>query len=378
MINEAVASSMISQLKVIVTRILADDVMQQVMKGTINHLAKSIKINIEGDLFQDLASFIITAIKSHSNVLDDADFILRDNLFNYYISCEQFKEGAQVLSGLNLESTSKIYTPQEKADIYVKCAEACLEDDETVDAEVFVNKASIYMNDVIEDIGLQLRYRVTFARVLDSNRKFVEAAMKYYELSNTSNVNVNQDDLIDLLCKAVTCAVLGKAGPQRTRVLGLLYKDERIRSLEQLPKYTSHASILTKMYTQQLLRADELNSFEATLAPHQIALTSDGFTVPEKAVIEHNMVAAGKIYDDITFTQLGYILRLDANKAEKVAAKMIGEDRLKASIDQTQGVLLFQNDSESLSQWDDSINNLCNEVSNSIDYIHQQLNIKSN
>jgi COP9 signalosome complex subunit 4 len=127
------------------------------------------------------------------------------------------------------------------------------------------------------------------------------------------------------------------------------------------------------MYTQQLLRADELNSFEATLAPHQIALTSDGFTVPEKAVIEHNMVAAGKIYDDITFTQLGYILRLDANKAEKVAAKMIGEDRLKASIDQTQGVLLFQNDSESLSQWDDSINNLCNEVSNSIDYIHQQL-----
>jgi len=360
---------MISQLKIIVTRILADDVMQQVMKGTITYLAKCIKINnIDGDIFQDIASYIITAIKSHPNAFDDADFILRDQLFNYYISCEQFKEGAQVLSGLNLDSNGKIYTPQEKADIYVKCAEACLEDDETVDAEVFVNKASVYMYDVT-DIGLQLRYRVTFARVLDSNRKFVEAAMKYYELSNTSNANVNQDDLIDLLCKAVTCAVLGKAGPQRTRVLGLLYKDERIRNLEQLPKYTSHASILTKMYTQQLLRADELNSFEATLAPHQIALTADGFTVPQKAVIEHNMVATGKIYDDITFTQLGYILRLDANKAEKVAAKMIAEDRLKASIDQMEGILLFQSDNDG--HWDDSINNLCNELSSGIDYINQ-------
>jgi COP9 signalosome complex subunit 4 len=284
---------MISQLKTIVTRLLAEDVMQQVMKGTITYLAKSIK-NLQGELLQDIASYTIAAIKSHSNSFDEADYILRDELFNYYCSCEQYKEAAQVLCGLNLESTGKNYTPQEKADIYVKCAEACLEDDETVDAEVFVNKASIYMNDV-SDISLLLRYRVTFARVLDSNRKFVEAAMKYYELSSTTNADVNQDDLIELLCKAVTCAVLGKAGPQRTRVLGLLYKDERIRNLEQIPKYSSHASILTKMYTQQLLRADELNSFEATLAPHQIALTSDGFTVPEKAVIEHNMLAAGKI-----------------------------------------------------------------------------------
>jgi hypothetical protein len=35
---------------------------------------------------------------------------------------------------------------------------------------------------------------------------------------------VNQEDLMELLGKAVTCAVLGKSGPQRSRVLGLLYK----------------------------------------------------------------------------------------------------------------------------------------------------------
>ena len=42
---------------------------------------------------------------------------------------------------------------------------------------------------------------------------------------------VNQEDLLELLGKAVTCAVLGKAGPQRSRVLGLLYKVTKYLSL---------------------------------------------------------------------------------------------------------------------------------------------------
>ena len=44
---------------------------------------------------------------------------------------------------------------------------------------------------------------------------------------------VNQEDLLELLGKAVTCAVLGKAGPQRSRVLGLLYKVTESLSLSE-------------------------------------------------------------------------------------------------------------------------------------------------
>jgi hypothetical protein len=65
-----------------------------------------------------------------------------------------------------------------------------LEDDEAVDAETFVNKASPLMNSVSLDLSLQLRYRVTYARVLDANRKFIEAAIRYYELSTITNFNV--------------------------------------------------------------------------------------------------------------------------------------------------------------------------------------------
>jgi COP9 signalosome complex subunit 4 len=92
-----------------------------------------------------------------------------------------------------------------------------------VDAETFVNKASSLINGV-DDWALLLRYRVTYARVLDANRKFIEASVRYYELSTTTSTEVVQDDLLELLGKAVTCAILGKAGQQRTRVLGLLFQ----------------------------------------------------------------------------------------------------------------------------------------------------------
>lgn len=33
--------------------------------------------------------------------------------------------------------------------------------------------------------------------------------------------------------------------------------------------------------------------------------TGDGFTILEKAIVEHNMVAASKVYDNIRFAELG-------------------------------------------------------------------------
>jgi hypothetical protein len=78
-------------------------------------------------------------------------------------------------------------------------AEAVLEADEAIDAEIYVNKASALINAAAaqakasaDDVygPVQLRFRVTYARVLDANRKFVEAAVRYYGLSTTTGYNV--------------------------------------------------------------------------------------------------------------------------------------------------------------------------------------------
>jgi len=69
-------------------------------------------------------------------------------------------------------------------------SEAVLEADEAIDAEIYVNKASPLIN-LVDDWILQLRYRLTYARVLDANRKFIDASIRYYELSTTTHSNVN-------------------------------------------------------------------------------------------------------------------------------------------------------------------------------------------
>ena len=73
-----------------------------------------------------------------------------------------------------------------------------LEVDEAIDAEIYVNKASALINAAASQASgedaygpVQLRFRVTYARVMDANRKFAEAAVRYYGLSTTTGYNVS-------------------------------------------------------------------------------------------------------------------------------------------------------------------------------------------
>ena len=59
-----------------------------------------------------------------------------------------------------------------------------------------------------------------------------------------------------------------------------------------------------------------------------------GWTILERAVIEHNMIAASKLYTNIQFRELGALLQIPAPQAETVASKMISEGRMSGYIDQ--------------------------------------------
>ena len=123
------------------------------------------------------------------------------------------------------------------------------------------------------------------------------------------------------------CTILAAAGPQRSRVLATLFKDERCAAL---PTYT----MLSKVYLGRILRPDAVQAFAAELKPHQLAVGGDGLTVLERSVIEHNLAAASKLYRNIDLGELGTLLGISAERAEKIAAHMITEGRLKGTIDQ--------------------------------------------
>jgi COP9 signalosome complex subunit 4 len=153
-----------------------------------------------------------------------------------------------------------------------------------------------------------------------------------------------------------------------------VYKDERLSQLDAIPEFQSHSSVLTKMYLNRIVQKRELEQFESSLAGHQRAVMADGLTIVERGVLEHNMVAVGQLYSSIYFAQLGELLGVvDAIKAEKVAAKMIGDGSLIGSIDEVEGMLHFAPPREKrespLLHWDETITSFCVQLNKVTDAV---------
>lgn len=333
----------------------------------MTHLATAVA-DIDPDAHQwkmEFISFCLARIKLRILSFEEPDVLFREALAAMYMEEEEFIEAAKALAAINLESSARQYSDSEKAEKYVKIAELYLQEDETIDAENFINRASRFIHNV-EDWALKLRYQVSYARILDSKRKFLDAALRYYEFSQSKPDEVDPDDLLALLGKAVTCAILASAGPQRSRLLGTLCKDERVKNSE-------HVAILEKMYMEQLIRRPELVQFEKSLLAHQKAVLANGFTVLENAFLEHNLLAASRVYSSISLPELGNLLEIEPESAERVAATMIGEERLKGTIDQHAGFLEFENaDDEVLAAFDTRISSICFNVNQCAEQIEAQ------
>lgn len=261
--------------------------------------------------------------------------------------------------------------------VYIRIVRLLLEEEEAGLAETYYGRAASLIHSTT-DKTLQLQYKLCQARLADFTRKFVDAAMRYHELSWIGDIDeeersqalwVNSLQQLFVLTNltihlpyrsaAVTCAVLAPAGPNRSRVLAALYRDERSASL-------AHFNILTKMFLDQIIRTTEIKGFEETLRPHQLARIATSSsenkrsfeyadengetssarkgptTVLDRAVMEHNLLSCSKIYTNITFSGLGALLDLAPAAAETMARRMIEQKRLKGTIDQVERLIIFE------------------------------------
>lgn len=270
------------------------------------------------------------------------------------------------------------YTVDYKLETYLKIARLYLEDGDPVQAEAFINRASLLQAETKSE-ELHVLYKVCYARVLDYRRKFIEAAQRYNELSYRTIVD--EGERMNALKNALICTVLASAGQQRSRMLATLFKDERC---QHLPAY----AILEKMYLDRIIRRSELEEFEALLQLHQKASTVDGSSILDRAVFEHNLLSASKLYNNITFEELGALLEIQPGKAERIASQMITEERLSGYIDQIDGIVHFESNlltsvykqfecsliffltaREVLPLWDKQIRSLCFQVNKIIEQI---------
>ena len=250
---------------------------------------------------------------------------------------------------------------ERRVDWYVRTAQFFLEENETGSASQQIKRAHAIVNELPKvaaatDLStsasasssasssavppvplLILSFRSCYARVLDSERRFLEAAQRYLELSHSPPSLVTPADALTSLQHAVTCAILAKPSPSRTRILSLLYQDERTH---QLP----HQLLLSTVYRGRVAPHSQVLAFESMLAEHQKAETSAGMTVVRASLMEHNIAAMSRRYRNVGVKELSEVLGVAHDDCERVVEEMIQQGRLKAKIDQVDGMLEFDED----------------------------------
>jgi len=251
-------------------------------------------------------------------------------------------------------------TTQEKCAHYVHIAHLYLFEDKSEYAETYISKAGKLL-DQITNNNTKLKYQYCFAQIQDSKKNFLKAARLYYDLS----LRVVEEEQMNALKSSIICTILAKAGPDRSRMLAVLSKDERA------PKIDVFAP-MEKMFFGRIIRQNEVSSIEKHLLPHQKSESDDGSTVLQKAVIEHNLLTASSIYNNITFDELGSLLGITSQKAERIASKMIHENRMNGTIDQIDGIIQFENEGENLQTWDRQIESICRTVGSLVESVQKK------
>ncbi|CAF1834792.1 hypothetical protein Bca4012_030448 [Brassica carinata] len=362
-LSSVLSSNDLLQAKHFIDHILSDDVPLVVSRQLLQSFAQELG-RLEAETQKEIALFTLTQIQPRVVSFEEQALVIREKLAALYESEQEWSRAAQMLSGIDLDSGMRAVDENFKLSKCIQIARLYLEDDDAVNAETYINKASFLVNSSQNEV-LNLQYKVCHARILDMKRKFLDAALRYYSISQIEKRQIGDEEIDEnaleqALSAAVTCTILAGAGPQRSRVLATLYKDERCSKLKIYP-------ILQKVYLERILRKPEIDAFAEELRPHQKATLPDKSTVLDRAMIEHNLLSASKLYTNIRFDELGTLLGIDPTKAEKIASNMIGQDRMRGSIDQEEAVIHFEDDIEELQQWDHQISGLCQALNDILD-----------
>ncbi|KAH8517438.1 hypothetical protein H0E87_005397 [Populus deltoides] len=317
-LSSVFSSNDIVQSKKFIDHMLSDDVPLVVSRQLLQTFAHELG-RLEPETEKEIAIYTLAQIQPRVVSFEEQVLIIREKLAELFESEQQWSKAAQMLSGIDLDSGMRIIDDTFRLSKCVQIARLYLEDDDAVNAEAFINKASFLVSNSQHEV-LNLQYKVCYARILDLKRKFLEAALRYYNISQIEkrqigDETIDEEALEQALSAAVTCTILAAAGPQRSRVLATLYKDERCSKLKIYP-------ILQKVYLERILRKPEIDAFSEELKAHQ---------------------------------------------AEKIASRMIYEDRMRGTIDQVEAVIHFEDDTEELQQWDQQIVGLCQALNDVLD-----------
>ena len=348
--------------------VATDDTNQQITnaKGALKQIVETAADDDDVEFAIALCNDIVEKVAKRYSTFGEESLRAREVLADIYEGGGAPTKAIGVLTQIPTEASLGLRSCKEdyKASLWVRIASLYIDTENEQQAEVFIQRAWPLMKHV-KDSDAKLGFETVFAQVADANRKFLDAGHRYYTLSH------RLEDPLPALRKAVVCCVLTEAGPQRARLIALMMKDERMVALGELQ------AVLGKLFMSRVLRERDIALIKPFLKEHHEGQRADGRTHFQNAVIQHNLQAASALYYNIRFHELGNLLGVEPRVAEKIAAAMIAEDRLKAQIDQVDETITFLSDpSAPILLWDTQIASVCHsltQVSDEIARTHPKL-----
>ncbi|XP_056167281.1 COP9 signalosome complex subunit 4-like [Syzygium oleosum] len=188
------ASNDIAQAKKFIDHMLSDDVPLVVSRQLLQNFAQELGV-LAPETQKEIAHYTLAQIQPRVVSFEEQPLIIREKLAELYESEQQWSKAAQMLSGIDLDSAMRMIDDNFRLSKCVQIARLYLEDDDAVNAEAFINKASFLVSNSQHEV-LNLQYKVCYARILDLKRKFLEAALRYYDISQIEKRQIGDEEMI--------------------------------------------------------------------------------------------------------------------------------------------------------------------------------------
>jgi len=361
-VQKIMATRVLSDMIHVVELVCNEKVLLSVSKEAMRVVAGTME---QFDDLNEMAKFeqkIRECTSSRQSAYEDALSVVYDIASKKYEECGHKKEAAEELvrlydcindsHGVDRSATLKSAEYlRRRIRLCVKAATLLTEVNEIEDANHLLQRVSDKVSDLQATDDCVIEYKVLYANLFDLRHDFIRASQKYIELVRNSVLPPQKK--FECLRKCALCVCLSDAGPERSAVLTIMFKDDRTPELDCYP-------FLKKIQQQHILRTAEVDRFKDMLLPHQKkSLSGEGMTPLDHAVMLHNLFSAANIYTSIRLDDLALLLRIDKTEAEKIASDMIRQRRIKAKIDQIKDMLFFNNQHDSLVAWDSHVDSMC-------------------
>jgi COP9 signalosome complex subunit 4 len=323
--------------------VLSESVPLVVSRTLITQMIEFMRQGVSSEMESQkrLCEYIIEKIQPRAVSYEESLMVVCEYLSRLYQEHKAWSDAADTLARIDLESGMRVVDSGYKLGNCIKISRLYLEDGNIKSADAFLKKASSLLASAAGQGSLLLQYQECSAMILDKKGKFTEASTKYYDLSTQLQDGVDVDEEVhlsklDALECAIRCAIVAVAGPQRSKLLSTLHKDEECA---KSPLF----EILDKVYLQQLVLPREVKRFSTLLSKHRHARIDSQhiLNVLDTAIIQHNLVACSKLYINISFLSLARLLHITQDRAQDIVATMIREGRLPAEIDQIDDLVIF-------------------------------------